>query len=279
SDFFNARIEQCRARNGKLFPLPLMFSPWVLCCDEGKFTQCNRNVPRPDWSWDDLTNLICALQKELPVTDILESSGTADRWPIYLMRLGGKIYTGDKEQHRVVFDSPETISALNKLQEFYKLLPEANIGPCALRLCTRQDVLIEHLRGTLRPLPGLPGTSSQTLMAGDLLCVRRTVNDFQTVRKIIGLFLSPEIQNEIGRQKYGIPIRKSAAIASFDENNPQDCLFFSEMLKIEPNQFQIHPEAGRLLNHAMPSFLRGEMTPEAFAAELTPVFRALLKYS
>ena len=44
-------------------------------------------------------------------------------------------------------------------------------------------------------------------MAGDLLCIRRTVNNFDTVRRIIRSVYSPELQQEIGRRRYGIPTK------------------------------------------------------------------------
>ncbi|WP_294437659.1 extracellular solute-binding protein, partial [uncultured Victivallis sp.] len=208
SDFFNARIEQFRSHDGKLYALPLMFSPWVFCCDETLFQAAGCKMPGPDWTWEEFLDLLRELQGKLPANQILASYKDPTRWLIYLTHFGGKIF--EQQQDRTFqcrLNSPETLDALNRLQELYHLLPrsEQRNTVCALRLCTRQDIASYQLQGSYLPLPRVPGDrKAGSLMAGDLLCIRKTVNNFQLVRELIREFLSPELQQEIGNRKYGI---------------------------------------------------------------------------
>ena len=116
-------------------------------------------------------------------------------------------------------------------------------------------------------------------MAGDLLCIRKTVNNFLLVRELIREFLSPELQQEIGNRKYGIPIRKSAAIQSFDETDPVDQLFFSKMPQIVDVPHYAWPTVNELIQEAMADFLYSTQSPKEFAAELSPALAAILKYT
>ena len=116
-------------------------------------------------------------------------------------------------------------------------------------------------------------------MAGDLLCIRRTVNNFDTVRKIIRSVYSPELQQEIGRRRYGIPIRKSAAIQSFAENDPQDQIFFPQMFRIAATPHYAWGMVNGLIQEAMSGFLYSARTPREFVDELNPALQAIIKYT
>lgn len=284
SDFFNARIEQFRSHDGKLYALPLMFSPWVFCCDEELFQKAGCDMPGLDWTWEEFLDLLRELQEKLPANQILASFKDPTRWLIYLTHFGGKIFDRQPDgKFNCLLNSPETLEALKSLQKLYHLLPQTDQATdfrCALRLCTRQDIVTHRLRGKLVPLPQVHGDrESGSLMAGDLLCIRKSVNNFQMVRRLIREFLSSELQRELSNLKYGIPIRKSATIQSFDETNPVDQLFFSTMPRIVNTPHYAWPTVNELVQEAMTEFLYGDRSPQEFSAELTPALEAILKYT
>ena len=281
SDFFNAQIEQFRSHDGRLYALPLMFSPWAFCCDEELFRKSGCPLPEPDWTWDDFLALLRSLHGKLPPQQVLASSKDPTRWLIYLTHLGGRIFERHEDGCKAVLNTPETLTALRKLQELYHILPrpEQCAERCALQLCTRQDILSYSLKGKFLPLPHVSGGENFSLMAGDLLCIRRTVNNFDTVRKIIRSVYSPELQQEIGRRRYGIPIRKSAAIQSFAENDPQDQIFFPQMFRIAATPHYAWGMVNGLIQEAMSGFLYSARTPQDFVDELNPVLQAIIKYT
>jgi len=281
NDFFNTQIEQFQSHDGKLYALPLMFSPWVFCCDEELIRECGCSLPGADWTWDDFLTLLYALRGKLPSQQVLASSKDPTRWLIYLTHLGGKIFECRNGKYKAVLDAPETLSALQKVQELYNILPRSEqcAERCALRLCTRQDILSYSLKGKLLPLPHVSGGKNFSLMAGDLLCIRRTVNNFDTVRKIIRSIYSPEFQQEVGRRRYGIPIRKSAAMQSFVENDPQDQTFFLQMFHIATSPHYAWGMVNGLIQEAMSGFLYSARTPQDFVDELNPVLQAIIKYT
>lgn len=280
-DFFDAQIEQFRSHDGKLYALPLMFSPWAFCCDEELIKECGCSLPKYDWTWDDFLTLLCALHSKLPSQQVLASSKDPTRWLIYLTHLGGKIFECHNGKYKAVLDTPETLAALQKLQDMYNILPRPKqcAERCALQLCTRQDILSYSLQGKFLPLPHVPGGQDLSLMAGDLLCIRKTVNNFDTVRKLIRTVLSSELQQEIGKCRYGIPIRKSAAIQSFIENDAQDRIFFPQMFRIANMPHYAWGTVNGLIQEAMSGFLYSNRTPQDFVAEMNPVLQAIIKYT
>ena len=258
-----------------------MFSPWAFCCDEELFRKSGCPLPEPDWTWDDFLALLRSLHGKLPPQQVLASSKDPTRWLIYLTHLGGRIFERHEGGCKAVLNTPETLTALRKLQELYHILPrpEQCAERCALQLCTRQDILSYSLKGKFLPLPHVSGGENFSLMAGDLLCIRRTVNNFDTVRKIIRSVYSPELQQEIGRRRYGIPIRKSAAIQSFAENDPQDQIFFPQMFRIAATPHYAWGMVNGLIQEAMSGFLYSARTPRDFVDELNPALQAIIKYT
>ena len=115
-------------------------------------------------------------------------------------------------------------------------------------------------------------------MATDLLCVRRIVNDFEQVRQLLEMLLSPRIQNRVDELRYGIPIRRSSAVRSLLDDDPRDRAFFSEMLKIVPDYSLEWPEINRLVSNAIPLIWKKKVAPDQLIDELVPGLRLLLRY-
>ncbi|UKI31272.1 MAG: hypothetical protein L6W00_26295 [Lentisphaeria bacterium] len=115
-------------------------------------------MPGLDWTWEEFLDLLRELQEKLPANQILASYKDPTRWLIYLTHFGGKIFEQQQDgTFQCRLNSPETLDALNRLQELYHLLPrsEQHNTVCALRLCTRQDIASYQLQGSyLPPAPG-----------------------------------------------------------------------------------------------------------------------------
>lgn len=181
----------------------------------------------------------------------------------------------EDERWQVKFDDPQTVEGLRRLKELKDVLdaPGSHCshetirghffeGGVALFGGTREDAdFRSDVEWISVPLPMIPGGADRIRQASDLFCVRRQVNDFGQVREMLRLLLSPEIQERLGRLRYGIPIRRSAAIRSFNENDPRDAVFFSEMTRIVPDGSLAWPELHQLVNCCITRIWRARAGP------------------
>jgi len=116
------------------------------------------------------------------------------------------------------------------------------------------------------------------VQATDLLCVRRLVSDLDQVRELIRLLLSREIQDQLGKARYGIPIRRTSAIRSFKEDEPRDRVFFSEMTKISANYNFGLMEIYNLIYHGLNRIWFEDTDTEEVISEITVTLRTMIRY-
>ena len=144
---------------------------------------------------------------------------------------------------------------------------------------TRQDAAFHNpYPWKCVPLPVIPGGRECMRIGGDLFCVRRIVNDFHLVQKLLKYLFSQQLQDRLGALGYGIPIRRSSAIRSFNEHDPRDMVFLSEMAKIHPLNHFAWPELQTLINHALPHTWLHQESPAKITSEVANVLRTIIRY-
>lgn len=282
-DFFLQRIEQFRTPGGKLFALPLIFSPRGILCNRACFQEAGCKLPPQDWNWNDFLDVIRQLRRRLPAGRIFPDLQLMHYWATCLTALGGKILEKKGDALEVALESEESRKALEQLWTLAHMLLDENSDhcperQCAMSLCARQDIVLLGSDGYILPLPHLPGEVGYSVVAGDLFCVRNTVNDFGVVRDMIRILLSEEVQDELGRRKFGIPIRRSSAIRSFDESDPVDRFYWSSVSKIHVEPCLLHPVCLQIFHAAMLQAWREKRSVSEFIAEVAPVLRGIINY-
>lgn len=290
SDFFQEKIEQFRSRHGKLFGIPLIFSPWVICYHPDLIAEAGAPEPHSGWSWEEFLNLIRLLRRNLPPSRAFRLVSSSSIWMNFFLRAGGEIMGSREEGYPILLDGAASVDALYRLRELRDAIGEVEESPfnyreaflkkeTAMIVGTRQDAAFHNPHPwRCVPLPRIPGGRECMRIGGDLFCVRRIVNDFHLVRKLIGYLFSPQLQDRLGALGYGIPIRRSSAIRSFNEHDPRDMVFLSEMAKIHPLNHFAWPELQVLINHALPRTWLLQESPETMTGELAAVLRAIIRY-
>ena len=71
-DFFMTQFQSFHARDGKLYAIPLIFSPWVICCNVRMIEAAGGELPRPDWNWQDFLALIGLLRRKYPPEQVFD---------------------------------------------------------------------------------------------------------------------------------------------------------------------------------------------------------------
>ncbi|OPY89454.1 MAG: DNA-binding transcriptional repressor LldR [Smithella sp. PtaU1.Bin162] len=290
SDFFSLPFRSFRTAAGQLFGIPLVFSPRVLCYNPAMLQTAGCPEPRSGWSWDEFIDDISKLRRHY-VADRIFNWGFDFSAMNFIFRAGGGIID-TTDNCSVRLDQPETRQGIALVRQLYRALgvrskwPEKNPytrsfrqGECAFFMAARQDVdFRSQLPWKSVPLPLIPGGADVTAQATDLLCIRQQGGDPTLARDIIRLMLSPEIQDKIGELRYGIPIRKSSAMRSFDPEDPRDALFLSEMTKISAEYNFDSRELTRLVIYGLYEIWLNDADLDQTVDELAAALRTMLRY-
>lgn len=263
SDFFMSQFHSACSREGRLYGIPLIFSPWVIACNVDMIRAAGAEVPQPGWLWEDFLTLVRRLRKIYSADQTLSLLPLSSLWVNLLFRSGGAIIVRENGKYEVRLDDPRTLNGFRRIFELQQLLDgERHIttfaeatqaflnGETALFSGTREDMNFHStMNWTCVPLPLVPGGSDRQRQASDLFCVRKQVNNFDEVKAMLRLLLSSEVQEKLGKIRYGIPIRRSAAIHSIDEEDPRDSIFF---LGNDADCPRLHPRLAGTLPDGVP---------------------------
>lgn len=292
-DFFLSQFHSACSRGGRLYGIPLIFSPWVIACNVDMIRAAGAKVPQPGWLWEDLLSLVRQLRKVYSADQTLSLWPLSSLWVNFLFRSGGAIIVRENGEYEVRLDDPRTLNGFRRIFELQRLLGrEKDVltynqakqrfleGASALFGATREDMNFQSpMNWTCVPLPIVPGGSDRQRQAADLFCVRRQVNNFDEVKAMIRLLLSSEVQERLGRIRYGIPIRRSAAIRSIDEEDPRDSVFFSEMARIAPDCTLAWPELYRMVFRCADRMWEEQLDPAEVLPELAAAMRVFIRYN
>lgn len=278
---FQSRIDEYRDIDGKLFGLPLIFSPWIVCCNEEIIREGCGWLPSESWDWEEFLELIRTLRKKLPPEKVFAPFGQLASLLTLYFHLGGE--TWNREQVKI--NTPGSLRAVRELQKLYRisgspLNARTMPGRAAITLCTGPDITNCNIENQhFLPLPRVAKVSQRTLMGGSLLCVRRMVSDFDLVRKLVRYLLSDEFQLGLYRAHNGFPIRKQIAAEFMEPNNQLDRLLISEMPRIVSTGFSLSPAGGRIFTGKLRELLKTGEAPENSLIQLQSAVEMLLKFN
>ncbi len=290
NDFFVQPFRNFRTDQGQLFGIPLVFSPRVLCYNPAILEKAGCPEPRSGWTWEEFIEDLKKLRRYYPAERIF-NWGFDFSAMSFIFRAGGGIISA-ANGGTVMIDAPQSREGIAKVKEIYQVLgidqkwPDPDKyedafhrGKCAFFMSPRQNTDFKSKTVWRNaPLPLIPGGSDLSAQATDLLCVRKQGADPALTRKLIRLILSREIQDEIGARRYGIPIRKSSAMKSFDMEDPRDTLFLSEMTKISAEYNFDSRELTNLILHGLHEIWLNDADIDQTIEELAAALRTVLKY-
>lgn len=225
--------------DGTLFGIPFIFSPRVMFYNKTILKKAGITEPTPTWTLDDLFNDMNQLKEHVSPQAIINFSDDPHFWLSFIFRAGGRFFD---ENGEVCFDSEPVIRSLEILRNIRKTLelppclfnpPNATPENYVFMVDAREIVCrMKHNHfddyGTVS-MPHFPDGCLSMAQATDLLCIRKECADNKLAAKYIEFMLSEEVQDFIGSECYGIPIRKSSALKSINSEDPRDIIFLNEM--------------------------------------------------
>lgn len=104
-----------------------------------------------------------------------------------------------------------------------------NHGDTLFRLMARQDIVKNcdkfKFDWDIAPLPF--GDKSPATLAGEYIMISNSSSNPSLCHEVAEFFLNKQIQDVFARHRYGLPVLKSAALASMDTSKYRDDLFFT----------------------------------------------------
>lgn len=127
------------------------------------------------------------------------------------------------------------------------------------------------------PMPSVGDKHASSAQATDLICVRRECRDRTLATDFVRFMLSEEIQDFIGAEKYGIPIRISSALKSIDESPKGDRVFFNQMDSMSAAYHFDSPDIDAMIYQGIGEIWRGRADLDETCAELASAARTYLR--
>ena len=280
--------------DGKLCAVPVIFSPQLLWYNPDIFNKAGAPLPSNNWGEAEFFNAIRTLHRTLAGRRIINYSPNFHSWIGFILASGGILF--DKNMpDPVLADSLQTLGACLK---YVNLLRELDLvedyennasksfaeGKLAMFVGFRQSSYVFREYGiNFTPqavyMPNLGGRENHQGAA--LIAFRNEFHDKEKIKKLLKFWLSHSIQETLGKAGYGVPFRKSAALASLDPSSAPDKYLLQKFPPLSSN-YHIHSEilgsvisgASTLLNaqrpENLPNFLHELATTMRFLHKITP---------
>ncbi len=293
SDFFMEAFASYYNSDGTLPGIPFIFSPRILFYNRELLEKADCPEPRRDWQWPDFIDSIKKLKKIMKPEDIFNWNMDKHQWMNFIFRAGGCLFDLSDKKDPVKIDHPDTRRGLYRFKELHQLLntcsdPEEDSyrikfarGEKALMLSPRQDLLYIKREGLTNwgtvNMPMFENGSNLTTQASDLICVRKTCANLKMAEKFLKIMLSEEVQNFIGAQNYGIPIRKSSAYKCIKKENPADWFFIEEIPRMSAQYNIDSVEIMNLIMDGINQIWDNGNDIDKFTSELASAVRTFIK--
>ncbi|TMV45417.1 extracellular solute-binding protein [Paenibacillus mesophilus] len=218
-------LETPFARDGKLFALPFVFTPVILCYNREHFLE--QELPEPDsgWTWEDLRQAGRALTNGNGRFGFYFHLPSANRWPIFLLQ-NNVVFRRDKQGGYGLNDpkAKEALELCKSLvrdpQLFPNFLSENNQDVHALFLNQNVSMILctydslNDFRDApfvydIAPLPRF--RESKTLVGAIALALSAASENKLAAKLFIDFFLSWQAQLFIRQNTLSIPALKRAA--------------------------------------------------------------------
>lgn len=289
--FFSTPLESFKL-NGKQFGIPFIFSPRVIFYNVEVFEKAGCKCPGGSWDWDEFTSCIKKLKDIVSPEYVVNWRPTINNWMNFVLRAGGAIID-PKAEDPIQIDNPKTQRGLALHSEIMNLLGvtvnykekdflEQFVNGNAAMMIMPREVMPEVSQSKLKkwrtvPLPTIDGGIELTTQATDVLCIRKECTDLGLAAKFIRTMLSEEVQDYIGKQKYGIPLRKSSAFKSIDLEDERDVIFLNESTKMYAGYNLNSVEISDLIEKGIEQIWIDNLDIEKTTKELAGALRVLYR--
>ena len=239
---------------GRFRAVPVMFSPQILWYNPAIFRETGTPLPTNQWGEKEFFSAIRQLHKTLSGRRIINFTPTFQQWSNFVHASGG-VFFDDSLADPVQVDSEVTVKACFK---YASLLHELDLA-----VDYDHDPLRSFAQGKLAMFSGFrqsawyfkeagisftPGAvfmpsfgSDEKQLGAGLIAFRKSFHDREKIKALLKFWLSDSIQETLGKNGYGIPFLRSAAVKTLDTQKAPDC-FLREKIPALNTNCHIHSE-------------------------------------
>lgn len=248
---------------GRLCAVPLIFSPQLLWYDPELFRRAGAPLPESTWGEAEFYAALRTLHRTLSGRRIINYSPGFAPWIGFVIAAGGGLFDGSLPDP-VLIDSPPTVKACLKYVSLLRELdlvedfcpdPEAAFAQGNLAMfvgfrqssCAFREHGMDFVPGAVR-MPDLGGRNSHQAAAG--IAFRRGIFSKEEMKAQLKFWLSAPLQEELGRNGYGIPFLRSVALKTRDVESPADRALFGRISPPGPDYYICSEELGSLITRS-----------------------------
>ena len=260
---FYADILNTLSVDGKLYSVPLIFSPQLLWFNADMFRETATPLPRNDWKWDDFIAAVRSLHQKVSGRRVINYSTGFQHWVGFILASGG-LFFGNGKDNTVLADSPATVKAASR---YVELLRELDLvedsdsdatksfasGKLAMFVGFRQSSYYFKEYGIkFTPqavyMPDLGGNVNHPGAA--LIAFRKGFFSREKIKNILKFWLSNSIQSTLGKSGYGVPFLRSAAKNTLSKESAPDKYLLGDMPELSLNYNVPSEELGSILTRS-----------------------------
>ena len=273
-------------KDGRLFAVPVMFSPQLLWYNPEIFRKTGTPEPLNTWGEKEFFAAIRSLYRSMSGRRIINYSPAFQHWISFVFASGGVLFDSSLDDP-VLVDSPRTVEICVK---YAKLLKELDLDSDH-----QEDAVKAFARGKLAMFSGfrqnsyffreynmdftpkavcMPdlGSGEKHLGAG-LIAFRKSFNDPEKIKKMLKFWLSDPVQESLGRIGYGVPFLRSAAANTLDRNSEPDRTLLENMPALSSNYHIYSEDTGSIVTRS--SRLINTQEPENIPSVLKELATAM----
>jgi multiple sugar transport system substrate-binding protein len=270
NDIYPALVEQAKWR-GVLYSMPMEATALALLCNRQLFREAGLDPENPPRTWDELRSFARTLTRDRNgdgkndqvgfFVPIYPSSGPLGDWMVwqwypFLFQAGGDII--NKEQSRVLFDSPAGIRALTFWREVYRELDmsrftiDYEVAFASKTLAMTLDGpwniprwrKIKDLDWKIAPLPAGP-VRRATVAGGEYLSIFKQSKHPGQAWQFVKWMLRPDIQAFWSMRSGYLPVRQAVldvpAYREYLDDDPPLRAYVEEMdVALAPSPIDYH---------------------------------------
>ncbi len=233
--------------NGRLYGVPVVFSPRVIFYNVDLFKRFGCPLPRTDWTWDEFIETIRYLKNYMAPQLIYNWENRIQSFNTFFARAGCDFFSNETPL-QPQFNTEAGLREFERYAELRDLLETEEIhmnifmehfcNAEAAMMCRGRQMIYQlnkyHKKYNVCAvkLPSFPGGRDINIQGADLLCIRKSCTNPEMIKNLLKNLLSERIQNYIAAQSYAIPFRKSSAAKTLDPTSCYDSVLMDEIPKI-----------------------------------------------
>jgi multiple sugar transport system substrate-binding protein len=257
-DFYPEALMGCRAKDGRLYGLPVDIVGWAIYYNRGLFDKASLSYPDESWTWDTFLDVAKKLTQDLDEDGIIDQYGAYVKVKMGVIELlagqsGATILNGDNS--KCTFNTPEGKAVIQLLYDLIckeKVVPPPEFRADQNVFAAQKVAMVLLMRGDVTgfrqslafdwdvgPVPRWPDREPRALVVGGFnpWVIAKNTEFSEASWRFLKFFTGKEASSQMAKTGRFVPARKSVAEspAFLDTTPPEQNVYFLDLIRT-PNK-------------------------------------------